>query len=214
MNQKALSFFFSNYDFKDFDATNADQGFIENHLTAQYAQDEQQVMRLVRRMVRELSGHPDLRTDFMFDAGGHEDMWRRLEGYRINLIEQLVMKVTVQMGEDAGTYVPAQSVYAKLAEASAKNMGKRFMTLVDDDGETAATRDLDYAYLFSQIRNLVSQLSASCVFKVEEQQTGLTLTIMPLTEGLAKYNEQLKKNKKKEPEGTGTFIKIQLRHVE
>jgi hypothetical protein len=212
MNQKPLSFFFSNYDFKDFKATNADEGFVENHVNDQYAEDERPVLRLVRRFVRELSGHPDINTDFFFDAGGHDGYWRRQEGYRVNLGDQMVMKVTIQMGEDAGTYDLAPATFALLAGVADQNKGKRFVVSVDNEPGQPNTIDLDYMYVFSQIRNLVSQLSGKCVFKVEEDRTGLALTIMPLTEGLAKFQEESLEGKEA-PESTGTFVKIQLKNV-
>ena len=213
MNQKPLSFFFANYDFKDFDATNADQGFIENHVNGQYTADEQPVLRLVRRFVRELSGHPDIETDFYFDAGGHEGMWRRVEAYLVKLGSHAqFMKVTIQMGEDAGTYDLAPATYARLAAVAEANQGKRFTTSIDNEPGQPSTIELDYMYAFSQVRNLVSQLASKCVFKVEEDRTGFALTIMPLTEGLAKYQEETQKGKES-PESTGTFIKVQLRNV-
>lgn len=211
MIQKALNFFFENYDFKNFEATAADQGFVENHINSQYEKDERPTLRFVRRMVRELSNHPDIRADYMFDAGGHQGMWRRMEGFRINLFDMLLMKVTIEMGEDAGTYEPAQNAYIALTKALEKNAGKRYQVTVDSDGPTTETRDLDYAYLFSQVRNLVSQLSDKCVFKVEESHNGTSLTIMPLTKGLSEYSKQTAEGS--EPESSGTFIKIQLRNA-
>jgi hypothetical protein len=198
MNQKALSFFFANYDFKNFEATNADEGFIENHINSLYTPDEQPVMRLVRRTVRELSAHPALATDFVFDAGSHQGMYRRLEGYRVNVDEQLVMKITIEMGEDAGTYVAAKVIYPKLEKAAKREFGKRW--------QKAAGVDFDYAAAFSQMRNLASQLSNSCVFKVDENGVGFTLTIMPLTKGLVDFA-------KGQEAAAGTFVKIQLRNA-
>jgi len=203
MNHKALSFFFANYDFKNFEATNADEGFIENHINALYTEDEKPVMRLVRRMVRELSCHPALSTDFLFDAGSHQGMYRRLEGFRINVDESLVMKTTIEMGEDAGTYVGATSIYAKLEKAAKKEFGKRW--------QKASGVDFDYAAAFSQMRNLVSQLSNTCVFKVDENGVGFTLTIMPLTKDLIEFAKAT--SKQAEQEHAGTFIKIQLRNA-
>lgn len=211
MNQKPLSFFFANYDFKNFEATAADQGFVENHVNSQYDKDEQPVMRLVRRMVRELANHPSIHADYVFDAGGHEDMWRRMEGFRINLIDQLVMKVTIEMGEDAGTYTTAVETYPVLAAAAEKNFGKRYSIAVDNEPGEPVTVDLDYAALFSAVRNLVSQLSDKCVFKVENSHNGIALTIMPITNGLVTYGKEAAAGK--EPESTGTFIKIALKNA-
>jgi hypothetical protein len=202
MNQKPLSFFFSNYDFKNFEAVNADQGFVENHINTQYEADERPILRLVRRFVRELSGHPTVHTDFFFDAGAHEGMWRRKEAYRVNVDGLAVLKINIEMGEDAGTYDMAPATYARLASVSENFHGKHF-------GDTKEA-GLDYMYCFSQIRNLVSQLSNNCVYKVDEDHSGFALTIMPLTEGLAKYQAEAAAGK--EPESTGTFIKIQLRN--
>lgn len=201
MNQKPLSFFFSDYDFKNFDATNADQGFVENHINTQYAADERPILRLVRRFVRELSSHPKVQTDFYFDAGAHEGMWRRKEAYRVNVDGAPILKINIEMGEDVGTYDLAPAAYVLLAAAAEDFQGKRF-------GEGKG--GLDYMFCFSQIRNLVSQLSNTCVYKVEEDHAGFTLTIMPLTEGLQKYQQEASEGK--EPESTGTFIKIQLRN--
>lgn len=198
MDHKALSFFFTNYDFKNFEATNADEGFIENHINTLYTEDEQPVMRLVRRTVRELSAHPALSTDFVFDAGSFEGMYRRLEGYRVNVDEQLVMKVTIEMGEDAGTYVQATGIFPKLEKAAIKQFGKRF--------KKVSGVDFDYASAFSQMRNLVSQLSNTCVFKVDENGVGFTLTIMPLTKGLVNFA-------KGQEAAAGTFVKLQLRNA-
>jgi hypothetical protein len=202
MNHKPLSFFFSDYDFKNFEATNADQGFVENHINVQYETDERPILRLVRRFVRELSAHPTVQTDFFFDAGSHEGMWRRKEAYRVNVDGLAVLKINIEMGEDAGTYDMAPATYARLGAVSENFQGKHF-----GDQKTG----LEYMYCFSQIRNLVSQMSNKCVFKVDEDHSGFALTIMPLTEGLAKYQSETAKGDE-EPEATGTFIKIQLRN--
>lgn len=206
MTSKALSFFFANYDFKNFEATNADEGFIENHINALYKKDEKPVMRLVRRMVRELAGHPALSTDFVFDAGSHEGMYRRMEGYRVSVGHQLVMKVTIEMGEDAGTYVQAKETLTKLGKVTKQHVGKRFV-----DRDQAGKDEFDYACAASALHNVVSQLSNTCVFKVDENGVGFTLTIMPLTRGLLDYAKAV--NQSQESNDAGTFVKIQLRHV-
>jgi hypothetical protein len=139
-----------------------------------------------------------LAIDFVFDAGSHQGMYRRLEGYRVNVDEQLVMKITIEMGEDAGTYVAAKVIYPKLEKAAKREFGKRW--------QKAAGVDFDYAAAFSQMRNLVSQLSNSCVFKVDENGVGFTLTIMPLTKGLVDFA-------KGQEAAAGTFVKIQLRNA-
>lgn len=213
MNQKALSFFFENYDFKNFKSAGADQGFIENHLTSQYAADEQQVMRTVRRAIADVSVHPEVRTDFMFDAGGYEGFWRRKEAYRVCLSHKLVMKAEIHMGEEDGTYDIAPAALAKLQSVGEANLGKRFVASVDNEPGQPSTVDLDYAFLFNQVRNLMSQLSDRCVFKVENAVAGLSVTFMPLTAGLAQYAEETNAGKQ-DAEGTGTYIKIQLRNVD
>jgi hypothetical protein len=200
MNQKPLSFFFHNYDFRNFESTNADQGFVDNHIDSQYEEDERPILKMVRRFVRELSGHPAIETDFFFDAGAHEGMWRRKEAYRVTTDGVAILKVTIEMGEDAGTYGNGPATYAQLAKAAEDFQGKRFG---DKDG-------LDYMYCFSQIRNLVSQCMAKCVFKVEKDHSGFSLVILPITEGLLEYGKQSAEGQ--EPTAAGTFVKIQLRN--
>lgn len=204
MSQNAISFFFSNYDFKNFKEVAADQGFIENHINSLYAEDEKATVSHVRRMIRELSVYPDLRTDFYFDFGGVEGYYRRLEGYRIHLGDKEILKITIEQGEDAGTYELAPVAVTMFAGMADQYRGKRF----------TQTDGIDYMYLFSQLRNLMTFLSSGCLFKVEKDDSSVSLTIMPITNGLGALMQPNAKvaQKAAQPTGTGTFIKLRLQN--